>query len=481
MSGIIGTDVEADALRVETALEAMSHRGVRGNRIVETPAGTLGQVWAHAHRRHCADEDDCTAVLDGEIHNWADLSPGATSQLEAVLQAYDERGPGFVAEIDGPFALAIAGRDGVLLARDPLGVAPLYYSDNGTLLFASEAKAVQQLGGTPTELPPGHYYHPREGLVQYYCVEEQPEVSASAEDLARELRHLLVLAVAKAVNSGEIGSWLSGGLDSSTLAALAVRQCARLRTFAAGFEGSPDIEHARLVADYLGTEHHECICTPDDLVRRLPDVIRALESFDALLVRSSIMNFMVGELAVQYVPAVLSGEGGDELFAGYSYLKDLPASELASELVDIIGRLHNTALQRVDRCSRAHGLVAHVPFLDRAVVYFALQIPCKYKLDRGNGVEKWILRRAMDGLLPPVILDRPKAKFWEGAGVEDILGDNAEKTISDTEFRQERKLADGSLLNTKEELMYYRIFREQFGDAEACCMVGRTKGAPVVE
>ncbi|MDH4209759.1 MAG: asparagine synthase-related protein, partial [Anaerolineae bacterium] len=151
---------------------------------------------------------------------------------------------------------------------------------------------------------------------------------------------------------------------------------------------------------------------------------------------------------------------------------------LPDELVDITRRLHNTALQRVDRCSSSHGLVAKTAFLDRDVVEFALQIPSSMKL-YDNEIEKWILRRAMDGLLPNEVLNRTKSKFWEGAGVGELLAAHSEEAISDAEFASQRKLPTGEVLNTKEELSYHRVFHEQFGEAVDPSLVGRTKGAPV--
>jgi asparagine synthase (glutamine-hydrolysing) len=298
----------------------------------------------------------------------------------------------------------------------------------------------------------------------------------SVETIAAELRRRLEDAVQKRIGDGEVGSWLSGGLDSSGLAALARPLVRELHTFAAGLPGAPDLTHAKIAADYIGATHHEVVVDFDRILAILPTVIYHLESFDALLVRSSITNYLVAQAASDYVPAVLSGEGGDELFAGYDYLKQIAPTGLADELLDITGRLHNTALQRVDRSASAHGTVAHVPFLDPAVVVYALSIPVEYKI-RG-GVAKWILRQALRGALPSAILDRPKAKFWEGAGIGDLLSHYAEAHITDADFHAERSLSNGWRLNSKEELLYYRFFKDSFGELDDLAWMGRTKGLP---
>lgn len=276
---------------------------------------------------------------------------------------------------------------------------------------------------------------------------------------------------------GVVGSWLSGGLDSSVMATLASQHTQSFHTFAAGMPGSPDLKYARMLADHIKAEHHEVVVKIDDLLNALPDVIYHLESFDGWLVRSSIMNFLVSRLAAQYVTSIFSGEGGDELFGGYHYLKSLKPSNLADELIDITSRLHNTALQRVDRCASAFGTDAYVDFLEPDVVDFALRIPTRYKVH--DGVEKWILRQAIADDLPDAILNRPKAKFWQGAGVQDLLERHAEEQISDADFSRERRLPNGWQLRSKEELLYYRIFCERLGQLEDLSWMGRTKGMPV--
>lgn len=442
---------------------------------------TLGEVWPRAQARYAQDASLHPVVLDAEIHNWAELATGAASPREAVQAYYRGRGPAFVAELDGPFALAMGTSEGVFLARDVVGKSPLYWGRRGeAVCFCSEIKGLLGWATDIAEFPPGHYYQPGSGVVCFATVAEQPPIDLSPEAVAAELKARLVKSVRKRVGGGEVGVWLSGGVDSATMAALARRQTSKLDTFVVGLPGAPDLKYARMVADHIGSRHHERVCSADELPTMLQEVIYHLESFDALLVRSSLPNYLAGRIASDHVSAVLSGEGGDELFAGYHYLKELSPDQIPEELIDITNRLHNTALQRVDRCSASHGLVARTGFLDRDVVDFALRIPAHMKVsDNGEKTGKWILRKAMAGLLPDEVLWRRKAKFWEGSGVGDLLAGYAEQTISDSEFAAERVVSDAVPLRTKEELLYYRIFKAHFGDSVDPALVGRTKGAPV--
>ncbi|MGB5873448.1 MAG: asparagine synthase-related protein [Bacteroidota bacterium] len=445
MSAIAGIARPGEKTLVAQMLDSIGHRGRAGREIVDTAAGTLGVAWTPSQA-------------------------GAADVLRNNQTAADDAGDGHRA--------SVRATDGkLLLTRDPLGVAPLYYgrTEDGTLCFASEVKALLKVTSDANELPPGHHYDGTT-LESYFRLQTLPETSDPLEQVVAQLRARLETSVRKRISGKIIGSWLSGGLDSSTLAALARPHVKTLHTFAAGIPGAPDLDHAREVAEFIKSEHHEAIVNLEEMVAALPRVIFHLESFDALLVRSSITNYLVAQLASDYVSDVFSGEAGDELFAGYAYLKDLDPAKLQEELIDITGRLHNTALQRVDRSASAHGTVAHTAFTDPEVVQYAITIPAKYKLR--DGVEKWILRRAMDGSLPQRVLNRTKAKFWEGAGVGDLLAARAEETITDDDFSRERTLPDGLVINTKEELMYYRIFAEHFGKARDLVWMGRTKGAP---
>ncbi len=449
MSGIAGIAESGMSNEVNKMLDRIDHRGPDGREILETNVATLGAVWARAQEGSVLDSEGKNAVMDC-------VSSGHIARAQV--------------------------RNGKLeLIRDQLGVAPLYYGQNknGTLCFASEVKALLEMTNEVHAIPPGHRYDGNK-MRPYYRIRKKGLVNIKPEEIAKELKKRLDEAVANFVKDfDEIGSWLSGGLDSSTLTALACPYVDTLHTFAAGFPNAPDLENARRVAEHIGSVHHEVVLNFDDVLSALPEVIYHLESFDALLVRSSITNYLVAQAASEYVPAVISGEGGDELFAGYAYLKSLDPAILREELIDITHRLHNTALQRVDRSASAYGTMAHVAFLDPKVVNYAFRIPSKFKLF--NGIEKWILRKAMEkaNVLPKRVLNRKKSKFWKGTGLSDMLEKYAEEKISSNEFSRERKLANGWKLNTKEEVMYYRIFRKYFRKLKNLSWMGRTKGAPI--
>ncbi len=442
MAGIAGIADPNQWTAVERMLDKIAYRGRFGRELVQTGAVTAGIVKA----MHPATNQE---------------------ETQALCSICDTAGPERLAGVrlvQGEFALV----------RDPFGVAPLYYGRNadGAVCFASEVKALLEVTGDVNELPPGSLYD-GESIRPYRRTETRPVLSDEPEEIAAELRLRLETAIAERAAIGDVGAWLSGGLDSSTMAALARPYVYRLHTVAAGVSGAPDLEYAAVVAAFIDADHHEVVVGTDDLLAALPQVIYHLESFDALLVRSSITNYLAAQAASDYVSAVFSGEGGDELFAGYAYLKTLDPALLAGELLDITGRLHNTALQRVDRCAAAFGTVAFVPFLDSEVAGYAQRIPVGLKLH--DGVEKWILRRAMEGALPEPVLRRTKSKFWEGAGVGDLLSDYAEGAFTDAAFLAERVLPNGWVLNSKEELMYYRMFREHFGERTDLSWMGRTK------
>lgn len=462
MAAIAGIALPGHQEKVVQMLQKVSHRGKDRTKMLEKRGVTMQSAWTSGLARPAPLSLQMSAVWDG---------------LSAPLPK-----PESLSQRTEPFALAAVLPDGLFLARDLLGVKPLYYGKtDGSLAFASEVKALLPVTEDIHEFPPGTWYTPQDGFRRFGEIKSGTLPYQDADRIASELRQVLEQAILRRAAADEMGSWLSGGVDSSAIAALARPYVRVLHTFVSGVEGAPDIEYGSRMADFLGTEHHVLTVTLDDLLKALPEVIYHLESFDALLVRSSITNYLTSKMVSDYVGVVYSGEGGDELFAGYDYIKDLPAEAIPGECEDIIMRLHNTALQRVDRSAHAHGVVPVIPFTDRDVLEYALRIPPEYKVYRGNGapVEKWILRKAVEDAVPASVLWRPKAKFWQGAGVQELLSEHAESAITDADFQRERLLPNGWKLNSKEELMYYRIFKDHFGELAQLDWMGRTKGAPV--
>jgi asparagine synthase (glutamine-hydrolysing) len=362
----------------------------------------------------------------------------------------------------------------IVLKRDKYGVAPLYYVvlEDNSIAFASEIKSLVMFNKEIKELLPGFTLQDLQ-LKKYYALIKEEEIKASCDEFSISLKNVLQTSIQKRLKDDVTGAWLSGGLDSSAISALVAPMVKRLHTFAVGFPGAPDLHYAKIVAGHIGSIHHERFISFEDIIKVLPKTIYHLESFDSLLVRSSVMNYLVAQLCSEYVEEVFSGEGGDELFAGYEYIKNIPKNKIADELIDITNRLHNTALQRVDRCSSAFGVTAHVPFMDEDVVNLAVRIPTEFKLH--GDTEKWILRLAVANDLPGDALNRKKSKFWEGSGMEEHFYNYAEGLITDSDFRNEKEIKCGWKLVSKEELMYYRIFKEHFGEMDNLDWMGRTK------
>jgi asparagine synthase (glutamine-hydrolysing) len=471
-------------------MSAMAHRGPDGSGLRQGPHHTLGHVRLSiidlqgGAQPMPSPDSGSHIVFNGEIYNHQRLRKRlaghklrTNSDTEVILHLYEEGRSRHPDRLDGMFAYAIEDGAGLTLARDPLGIKPLYLGRrNGATVFASEIKAVLAVSDEVIEFPAGHIYSPETGLRRYYKLlpgkADIEDGSVACAGLGRRLdaavRHRMLADV-------PLGVFLSGGLDSSVVAAIARHFKASLDTFAVGTADSPDLARAREVAAFLGTRHHERVYSLEQALEALPQVIYHLESFDCALVRSAIPNFFLAELASEHVKVALSGEGADELFAGYDYLKALPNEDLPQELVDITEALHNTNLQRCDRMSMAHGLEVRVPFLDVELVSYAFRIATELKLTPNDQTEKWILRKAAQRLLPESIAWRKKQKFASGAGLDDGLARVAEKRIGDSEFASEKRAAPETRLRSKEELMYYRIFREQYPAEKLLPLTGRSR------
>jgi asparagine synthase (glutamine-hydrolysing) len=415
-------------------------------------------------------------VCNGEIYNDAELReslPGhhftTASDNESALALLAGEGPRALDRLEGMWALCAATPDGrFVAARDRLGIKPLYWArDGGLCYFASEMRAFPVAVQHAVEMfPPGCWWTPDDGLVRFAeAVTTAPvQDGLTAAELESRTRAVLVDSVRRHLMADvEVGVFLSGGLDSSIVAAVAAAEYARegrrLKTFAVGTGGSSDLLAAREVAEFLGTDHHETVFDAARAVAALDDVIASVESFDAGLIRSAVPNWFLAESAARHVKAVLTGEGADELFAGYSYYHERhrdPAA-LRRELRRTIEQLHGLNLQRCDRVTMAHGLEARVPFLDSRVVGHAMSLPDAVKSLEADGLEKGHLRRAFTGWLPDRLLWRPKLEFGTGSGAADLLTPYWNQHAVDAEPAEQRDAA--TALRSKEELAYYRAFR----------------------
>lgn len=495
MCGIAAIWGPKNDMLLQRMTDAMRHRGPDGTGTLCMDNGQLGHL-----RLAIVDVDggaqpmtnekgDLAVVFNGEIYNHAYLRKDVElrhqfrtqSDTEILLHLYEEERENMLPMLDGMFAFVLAGPHGMLLARDPLGIKPLYYGrvDN-SFLVASELKAFPKMDELHV-LPAGHSVFVGCEPRPFTCYQDKYPVltSISREEAADDIRRRLGNAVVKRLMSDvPLGVFLSGGLDSTIIASIMKEHIPNLHSFTAGMEGSSDIASARIVAEELGTIHHELIYSKEDILAALPDIIWTLESFDAPLVRSAIPMYFLSALAARHVKVVLTGEGADELFGGYDYLRNIEEDDLYShELTEILNRLQDTNLQRADRISMRYGLEARVPFLDLDFVRYATSLPIQYRRPSDAFPAKELLREAYRGNLPKEAMSRAKQKFSEGAGSSDVIAKHVEETIPPIEFEAEREIAPGLILRSAEELYYYRMWRQALGANISPRLVGRTSDA----
>jgi asparagine synthase (glutamine-hydrolysing) len=482
MCGIVAEHGGSDTEQLERMLERLAHRGPDDRGTVQVDGSWLGHrrlsiVDVGGGQQPLATRDDSAFLVgNGEVYNHEEVRAGlvdrellTTSDNEVALHLIDERGTAGLSELSGMFAFVMAGRDGrFVAARDPVGIKPLYWAQrDGAVRFASEMHAFDLDWQALVEpFPPGCAWTPANGLVRFAsAVPPQLAPVTDREELLAGTRDTLVRAVRQQMMGDvNVGVFLSGGLDSSLVAAIAARIAGergrRLQTFAVGTEGSPDLVAARQVADHLDCEHVEVTYTAAEALESLPNVVRAIESFDPGLVRSAVPNYMLARTTRQHVKVVLTGEGADELFAGYDYMREFTVdAELHAELERTVRSLHNLNLQRCDRVTMVHAVEARVPFLDRSVIAWALRIPPGEKMAHPPSPEKKLLRESFEGWLPDELLWRTKAEFGDGSGARDVLTRAVEETVSDDELAAERGAVEPAL-RTKEEVAYYRVWRE---------------------
>jgi asparagine synthase (glutamine-hydrolysing) len=434
-------------------------------------------------------------AVNGEIYNHQQLERGLQapyllqtgSDCEVILALYEQRGVDFLNDLSGIFAFALydQARERYLVARDPIGVMPLYLGrdEHGHVFVASEMKALADVCKTVEVFPPGHYLDSEVGEpVRYYrpswrdcdAVREQPY---DQEQLRTALEHAVERQLMSDVPYGVL---LSGGLDSSLMTALA-KKFSKLRiesggmseawwpqlhSFAIGLEGSPDLEAAAVAAKAIGTVHHGFQFTIQEGLDALSDVIHHIETFDVTTVRASTpMYLMARRIKAMGIKMVLSGEGADEIFGGYLYFHKAPsAREFHEENVRKLDQLHMFDCLRANKSMAAWGIEARVPFLDREFLDVAMAFDPTEKMIAGERIEKWALRQAFDGYLPEEILWRQKEQFSDGVGYSwiDSLRDYAEREVSDGQLERAKFRFPRNTPLTKEAYLYRTLFESHF-------------------
>jgi asparagine synthase (glutamine-hydrolysing) len=447
-------------------------------------------------------EREVVLAVNGEIYNHVPLAAGLTdpypfqtgSDCEVILALYRERGADLVKSLNGIFAFVLWDRraSSYVIARDPIGVIPLYWGRDreGNLLVASELKALVDICPRVEEFPPGHILDSAQDDVPRRYFDPSWKDFAQADGVGDPvaLRVAFEDAVCRQMMSEvPFGVLLSGGLDSSLVASVASRALRdgrrrspwgeQVHTFAIGLADSPDLAAARRVAEALGTLHHEFRFTVQEGLDALADVIAHIESYDVTTVRASTPMFLMARrIRALGVKMVLSGEGADEIFGGYLYFHHAPDAEaFHAETVRKLDALSKYDCLRANKSMAAWGVEARVPFLDTEFLDHAMTIDPGAKRVAPGGIEKELLRRAFEGYLPHELLWRQKEQFSDGVGYSwiDSLKAHAEVEVSDDELARAEHRFHINPPTTKEAYLYRGFFEEAFpGDAAARCVPG---------
>ncbi len=493
MTGLIGIIYKngndlAGQVAIKESFSKISHRGVRGqyhykNNSIEILAGG-NQKELMPCVVYADVKTDSILALDGHVYNadllktkyktYLEVFPEKSEMFDAaaLLAGYRAVGVEVFREAIGSFSGILKDGDKLLGFKDPVGGKPLYGCETDSfLLFASELKALSPLPETIFPINPGNVYSSRQGTIKYFDYHQflEPVNRHDTEEYyATNIRKTVKKAVSDNIYPGErVCALLSGGIDSTIVAWLAQVLIKDIHVYTVAVEGSRDLIYAQNFIQTYHLPHTILKITLDDLLKHIQDVIYALETFDAALIRSAIPMFLISKkMSEEQDPdVVLTGEGGDELFGGYDYLKGLSdEGEFNRELLNLLDVEHKTGLQRVDRIPYHFSMEARAPLFDRRLVELALQVPHDLKIRdvQGKKVEKYILRKAFEKDLPPEIVWRGKEKFSQGVGSQFLLRDYFQKQISDEDFEANRQITPLIVARSKEELHYWRIFDSLF-------------------
>ena len=439
-------------------------------------------------------------AANGEIYNhkalraqFPDYKFQTESDCEVILALYKEKGVDFVDEMNGIFGFAIydVDKDEYFIARDHMGIIPLYmgWDQHGTFYVASELKALEGVCTKIELFPPGHYMSSKDGeLVQWYKRDwEDFDAVKDNETSIAEVKQALEDAVHRQLMSDvPYGVLLSGGLDSSVTSAIAKKYSQRrieaddkeqawwpqLHSFSVGLEGSPDLAAARKVADHIGTVHHEIKFTIQEGLDAIKDVIYQLETYDITTIRASTpMYLMARVIKSMGIKMVLSGEGADELFGGYLYFHKAPnAREFHEETVRKLSKLHMYDCLRANKSLAAWGIEGRVPFLDKEFMDVAMRINPEDKMIKDGRIEKWVVRKAFEDMLPESVAWRQKEQFSDGVGYSwiDTLKELVNEEVTDEQMANAHFRFPIKTPQNKEEYYYRTIFEGHFpSDAAA--------------
>jgi len=442
-----------------------------------------------------SEDKNLVLAANGEIYNHKALRKQfegkyhfqTESDCEVILALYQEKGASFIDELNGIFGFALydVEKDEYFIARDHMGIIPLYmgWDENGTFYVASELKALEGVCGKIELFPPGYYLSSKDGVLTKWYSRDWMEFKAVKENQTSidELHDALEAAVHRQLMSDvPYGVLLSGGLDSSVTSAIAKKYAEKriesddtqtawwpqLHSFSVGLEGSPDLAAAQLVADHIGTVHHEIKFTIQEGLDAIKDVIYNLETYDITTIRASTpMYLMARVIKSMGVKMVLSGEGADELFGGYLYFHKAPsAEEFHKETVRKLSKLHMYDCLRANKSLAAWGIEGRVPFLDKEFMDVAMRINPQDKMINGERMEKWVIRKAFEKYLPKSVAWRQKEQFSDGVGYSwiDTLKEIVEVEVSDEQLKNAKFKFPIQTPTSKEEYYYRSIFTSHF-------------------
>lgn len=502
MCGILGIfgKKEIDKQYVQELSKRMSHRGpdmqdyqINANGTSILTHERLAIIDLYTGKQPIQGTNNAYVVHNGEIYNHHELKQTilkdcdfrTSCDSEVIVKLYEKYGTEICNHLDGVFGFAIMDGDDFMVARDPIGIKPLYYGHDkdGAFYAASEMKIIEDQVIDLQAFPPGYYYTNKTGFVKYYQPEWADYKICKEELELGKLKNSLIEATRKRLMSDvPLGVLLSGGLDSSLISSITARlmkeQGKTLHSFSVGLdENAPDIKAAKEVAEFIGTTHHSIHFTFEEGLSIIDKLIWHLETYDITSIRAStpmyIMSKYISDMGIK---VVLSGEGSDEIFGGYLYFHNAPSDEeFQKETIRRVELLSTADCLRADKSTMAWAVEARVPFLDRHFLDVAMKIDAQYKRpNREEGkMEKYIVRKAFDDKenpwLPEHILWRQKEQFSDGVGYSwiDQLIDYCSNQISDEELALAEQKYPINTPTTKEALYMRKIFEKHFPSDEA--------------